>query len=50
MLGENQCLNIKIKHQDLFCLGMTNMSHFQPVKVVGRGSETQRLVGEKINR
>ena len=27
----------------------TNTSNFHPVKVVGRGSETQLQVGEKLN-
>ena len=37
------------KHQDLqiiFGLKLTNVSHFHPLEVVGRGSETQLQVGE----
>ena len=38
------------KHQDLlkFGLKLNNMSNFHPLDVVGRGSETQRQVGEKL--
>ena len=27
-----------------------NMRNFQPLEVVGRGSETQRQVGENLNK
>ena len=37
----NECLNIKIYK----CLSI-NMSNFQPLGVVGRGSETQLQVSE----
>ena len=42
------CLNIKICKY-LF-LKYTNMSSFQPLEVVGRGSETQLQVAENFNK
>ena len=33
----------------MFGLRKTNMSNFHPLEVVGRGSETQLLVGENLN-
>ena len=41
------CLNIKICK--LLISYETNMSHFQPLVVVDRGSETQLQVGENLN-
>ena len=40
------------QHLQLFCLKLnrTYMSNFQPLEVVGRGSETQLQVGENINK
>ena len=39
------------KRQDLqmFCLNLNNYGKFHPLEVVGRGSETQLHVGEKLN-
>ena len=40
------------QHQDfqLFGLKLKNVNNFQPLEVVGRGSETQQLqVGENLN-
>ena len=39
------------KHQDLqmFGLKLANTGIFHPLDVVGRGSETQRQVGENLN-
>ena len=37
------CLNIEIFKY--LCSNYTNMSHFQPLDVVGRGSETLHQVG-----
>ena len=39
--GLSECLNIKIWNYLV-----SNMSFFHPVKVVGRGSETQLQVGD----
>ena len=41
-------LNIKICKY--LCSNQTNMSNFQPLEVVGRGSETQLQVGENFNK
>ena len=48
----SQLLRIKCvsEHQDLQILYYTNMSDFQPLEVVGRGSETQLQVDGKLNR
>ena len=40
----------KYKDLQIFVLKFTNMSHFQPLEVVGRCSETQLQVGEKLNK
>ena len=47
MISATKCVS---KHQDLqiYVLKLKNMSNFQPLKAVGRGSETQLQVGEKI--
>ena len=41
-------------HQDLqivvLKLNRLNMSNFQPLEVVGRGSETQLQVAENVNK
>ena len=39
-------------HQDLqiLVLKFNKMSHFQPLEVVGRGSETQLQAGENLNQ
>ena len=42
------CLNIKI--YKYFSSNLTNMSNFQPLEVVGGGSETQLQVGENLNK
>ena len=42
------CLNIKICKYLLS--SQINMSNFQPLEVVGRGSETQLQVGENLNK
>ena len=44
----NVCLNIKICKY--LCSNYTNMSNFQPLDVVGRGSETQLQVGENFKK
>ena len=43
----NVCLKIKICK----CLisNLTNMSDFQPIEIVGCGSETQSQVGDNLN-
>ena len=33
----------------MFALKLNNISNFQPLKVVGRGSETQLQMGENLN-
>ena len=42
-----------VEHQDLQMIGLKlnkiNMSNFYPLKVVGRGSETQLQVAENLN-
>ena len=40
-----------LKHQDLQMVGVkkNKYSHFQPLEVVGRGSETQLQVAENLN-
>ena len=40
------------KHLNLqiFVIKLTNMSDFQPLEVVGRGSETQLQVAENLNK
>ena len=42
----DSCLNIKICKY--LRLNSTNLSNFQPLEVVGRGSETQLQVHEKV--
>ena len=44
--NENVCLNIHICKY--FCSYWTNMSNFQSLEIVGRGSETQLQVGENF--
>ena len=34
---------------NFFVLNFTNMINFRPLKVVGRGSETQLQVGDNFN-
>ena len=34
------------KHKNLQMFGLTNMSNFHPLEVVGRSSETQLQVGD----
>ena len=43
--------NVCLKSRIWKCLvsNETNMSNFQPLEVVGRGSETQLQVGENLN-
>ena len=40
------------KHKDLKCFvsNKTNASNFNPLEVVGGGSETQLQVGENLNK
>ena len=42
-----ECLNIKISKY--LCSNLTNKSNFQPLEVVGHGSQTQIQVGENLN-
>ena len=37
----NVCLKTDIPKFSIFCFKITNVSHFHPLDVVGRGSETQ---------
>ena len=45
-------MNCVSKHQDLqmFGLLLNKYKYFQPLEVVGRGSETQLQVGENLNK
>ena len=45
-------MNYVSKYQDLqiFVLKLKKRSNFQPLEVVGRGSQTQLQVGEKLNK
>ena len=38
------------KHQDLQSSGLKHTINFHRLEAVGRGSETQLQVGEKLNR
>ena len=40
----------KQQNLQIFVLRKTNMSHFQPLEVVGRGSETQLQGGGNLNK
>ena len=44
-------MKIKFRRHDfpIFRLKLNKMSHFYPLEVVGRGSETQLQVGENLN-
>ena len=42
------CLKIRICKY--VCSNLTNMSNFQPLEVVGRGSETQLQVAENLSK
>ena len=46
---ENVCLNIKYYIYKCLVSNQTQISNFHPLEVVGRGSETQLQVGEKLN-
>ena len=37
------------KYQNRQMLGLKHMGNFHPLEVLGRGSETQLQVGEKLN-
>ena len=39
-----------VRLTECFDSDCTNMSHFHPIEVVGRGSETQLQVGENLNK
>ena len=38
------------KHSHLEMFSLNKNSHFHPLEVVGRGSETQLQVGENLNK
>ena len=46
--GLKRFLNIKICK--CVVLNLTNMTNFQPLEVVGRGSETQPQVDKNLNK